>query len=191
MSSYSLCLRPASENSVLHTVTIKIITLQILIIKIWIIYNFTAQRICYYNKIILSLLCQIITVILLAERHPQKYGKKRKSYLGQDTALQKLLFNDCCTGYFCHITSAMWLTDCVRLLTRDVWHLQVVLALREVTSGLDNVQDMLLYCSFCNSDFTMAVLKNIMVSPGRHTASPSPGYSSLLLPAFSTILLTD
>ena len=75
----ALTLRPASENSVLHTVTIKIITLQILFVKIWIIYHFTAKWILYYNKIILSLLCQIITVILLAERHPKKYVKNKRT----------------------------------------------------------------------------------------------------------------
>ena len=54
-----MTLRPASNNSVLHTVTIKIITLQIVIIKIWIICHFTANCFFYYIKIILSLLCQI------------------------------------------------------------------------------------------------------------------------------------
>ena len=61
----------------------------------------------------------------------------------------------------------------------------MVLALREVTSGLDNVQDMLLYCSFCNSDFTMAVLKNIMVSPGAHIV----GSSGILLEFFYIYVL--
>jgi len=44
-----------------------IITLQILIIKVWMRYKLTL----YCNKIIPSLLCWIIMVILLPERHPK------------------------------------------------------------------------------------------------------------------------
>ena len=47
------------RNPPLHTVTITIITLQILIIKIWMRHHFTAKWTLYHNKIILPLLCQI------------------------------------------------------------------------------------------------------------------------------------
>ena len=47
------------RNPPLHTVTITIITLQILIIKIWMRHHFTAKWTLYHNKIILSLLCQM------------------------------------------------------------------------------------------------------------------------------------
>ena len=41
-------------------------------------HHFTAKLTLYHNKIILSLLCQIIMVILLAERHPKNMREKNK-----------------------------------------------------------------------------------------------------------------
>ena len=49
-------LRPASKNPLLHYVTIKIVTLQILI-KMWMRHHFAAKLTLCCNKIILSLLC--------------------------------------------------------------------------------------------------------------------------------------
>ena len=40
---------------------------------------------------------------------------------------------------------------------------EVVLALREVGEDMPAVEDMLTYASFCNSNFTMTVIKFIMV----------------------------
>ena len=42
--------------------------------------NHNSANTLYYNKIILSLLCQIIMVTLLAKRHPKKYGEKQTHY---------------------------------------------------------------------------------------------------------------
>ena len=74
-------MRPASKIPLLHTVIIKIITLQILIIKIWMRHHFSAKWTLYHNKIILSLLSQIIMVILSAERHPKNTKKKTRTIL--------------------------------------------------------------------------------------------------------------
>ncbi|KAK2177004.1 hypothetical protein NP493_624g01033 [Ridgeia piscesae] len=65
---------------------------------------------------------------------------------------------------------------------------EVVLALREVTSGLDNVQDMLLCCSFCNSDFTMAVLKNLMY---QYVSAPSNELKGVFSALMELLLLED
>ena len=43
-------------------------------------HHFTAKLTLYYNEIILSLLCRIIMVILLAERHPKKMEKTNALY---------------------------------------------------------------------------------------------------------------
>ena len=51
----------------------------------------------------------------------------------------------------------MWRVACAAVF-------QAVMALKEVSSPLPCVDDMLLYCSFCNENFSMIVLKHIMVS---------------------------
>ena len=45
-----------------------------------------------------------------------------------------------------------------------MYNFQVVHALREVSSPLPSVCDMLLCCSFCNETFRTTLLKQLMVS---------------------------
>ena len=95
--NYTTLFNPATSQ---HTVTIKIITLQIHIIKIWMRHNFTAKWTLYHNKITPSLLRQIIMVILLTERHPKNTKKTNTLSCSQIITERTNFLRDNCSHTF-------------------------------------------------------------------------------------------
>lgn len=65
---------------------------------------------------------------------------------------------------------------------------EVVYAVREVSGNLESVTDMLLYCSFCNSNFSMTVLECLMI---HYQTAPCNEVRSIFALLMELLLLKD